>query len=68
MDESIAPLPQLLKISKKDAFKQYLAYHEGQTGYARGTYRKKSWLMGVANKVSSRASMYKSQLTRCNKI
>ena len=51
-----------------DAKNQYLAYHEGQTGYARGTYRKKSWLMGVANKVSSRASMYKSQLTRCNKI
>ena len=51
-----------------DAKNQYLAYHEGQTGYARGTYRKKSWLMGVANKVSSRASMYKSQLTQCNKI
>ena len=51
-----------------DAKNQYLAYHEGQTGYARGTYRKKSWLMGVANKVSSRASMYKSQLARCNKI
>ena len=51
-----------------DAKNQYLAYHEGQTGFARGSYRKKSWLMGVANKVSSRASMYKSQLTRCNKI
>ena len=51
-----------------DAKDQYLAYHEGQTGYARGSYRKKSWLMGVANKVSRRASMYKTQLRRCNKI
>ena len=51
-----------------DAKNQYLAYHEGQTGYARGSYRKKSWLMAVADKVSSRASRYKSQLRRCNKI
>ena len=51
-----------------DAKNQYLAYHEGQTGYARGSYRKKTWLMGVANKVSSRASMYKRQLGQCKKI
>lgn len=51
-----------------DAKNQYLAYHEGQTGYAKGSYRKKSWLMGVANKVSSRAYSYKTQLRKCNKI
>ena len=51
-----------------DAKNQYLAYHEGQTGYARGSYRKKSWLMGVANKVSNRAYTYKTQLRQCNKI
>ena len=51
-----------------DAKNQYLAYHEGQTGYAKGSYRKKSWLMGVANKVSSRAHTYKTQLRQCNKI
>ena len=51
-----------------DAKNQYLAYHEGQTGYAKGSYRKKSWLMGVANKVSSRAYQYKTQLRQCNKI
>ena len=51
-----------------DAKNQYLAYHEGQSGYARGTYRKKAWLLSVANKVSRRASMYKTQLRRCNKI
>ena len=51
-----------------DAKNQYLAYHEGQTGYAKGSYRKKSWLMGVANKVSNRAYTYKTQLRQCNKI
>ncbi len=51
-----------------DTKNQYLAYHEGQTGYARGSYRKKSWLIGVAEKVSRRASKYKTQLRRCNKL
>ena len=59
---------KLLGIPKDNARLLYLAYHEGQTGYARGSYRKKTWLMGVANKVSRRASMYKTQLRRCNKI
>ena len=55
-------------ITLSNARNQYLAYHEGQTGYARGSYRKKTWLLGVANTVSRRSSMYKTQLTRCNKI
>ena len=29
-----------------DAYNQYLAYHEGKAGYARGSYRGKSWLPG----------------------
>lgn len=48
-----------------DARNQYLAYHEGHTGYARGTYRKKSWLMRVAGEVQSRSDLYKRQLSRC---
>ena len=55
-------------IPLSNAKNQYLAYHEGQSGYARGSYRKKAWLLSVANKVSRRASMYKTQLRRCNKI
>ncbi len=49
-----------------DARNQYLAYHEGQTGYARGTYRRKAWLMDVANKVDARADLYQAQLATCN--
>ena len=55
-------------ISLHNAEKQYLAYHEGQTGYARGTYRNKSWLLNVARKVSQRSKTYKRQLKRCVKI
>jgi hypothetical protein len=52
-------------IAKDDAYRLYLAYHEGPTGYRRGTYRKKAWLLGTAEKVAGRARKYDSQLTRC---
>ncbi len=54
-------------ISLTDARNQYLAYHEGHTGYARGTYRSKSWLMRVAGEVETRAVLYQSQLSRCRR-
>lgn len=52
-------------IALSDARNQYLAYHEGHTGYARGSYRSKSWLVRVADQVAARADTYRSQLTRC---
>jgi hypothetical protein len=52
-------------IAKDDAYRLYLAYHEGPTGYRRGTYRKKAWLLGTAEKVAGRARKYDSQLSRC---
>ncbi len=54
-----------LGISKWDAYHQYLAYHEGRGGYARKTYKKKTWLLGVAQKVKLRAARYSSQLKGC---
>jgi hypothetical protein len=54
-----------LGVSKWDAYKQYLAYHEGHGGFKRKTYLKKPWLVKVARKVKKRASMYHSQLQRC---
>ncbi|RMD91486.1 MAG: lytic transglycosylase [Alphaproteobacteria bacterium] len=48
-----------------DARNQYLAYHEGITGYMRGSHRKKSWLMRVADEVEARAKMYRLQLSSC---
>ena len=37
-----------LKISKWDAYNQYLAYHEGHGGFKRKTYNQKPWLIKVA--------------------
>jgi len=50
-----------------DARNQYLAYHDGHTGYARGTYRSKSWLLRVASKVEARSQMYQAQLATCRR-
>ncbi len=54
-----------LGIPMSDARNQYLAYHDGHTGYARGTWRKKAWLVDVSAKVASRAETYRGQLARC---
>lgn len=51
-----------------DARNQYLAYHEGHTGYRRGSYRAKSWLMRVAAEVDTRADTYKGQLRSCRRL
>lgn len=54
-----------LGISKADAQAQYLAYHEGRTGYANQSYLGKPWLVEVAARVGSRADMYAQQLAYC---
>ncbi|MEM8653300.1 MAG: lytic transglycosylase [Pseudomonadota bacterium] len=54
-----------LGIPVTDTRNQYLAYHEGRTGFARGSYRNKAWLMRVAGEVDQRADMYALQLQAC---
>nr|WP_285797925.1 hypothetical protein [Pseudomonas resinovorans] len=54
-----------LGISKRDAYSQYLAYHEGRGGYRRGSYRQKSWLTQVAQKVDQQSRSYGRQLASC---
>lgn len=54
-----------LGISKLDARNQYLAYHEGQAGYRRGSHNAKPWLLRYADKVHDRSLTYKVQLNRC---
>jgi hypothetical protein len=48
-----------------NARNQYLAYHEGHAGYARGSYNQKSWLLRVASQVDARADLYQAQLATC---
>ena len=52
-------------ISKTDARNQYLAYHEGHAGYARGSYNGKGWLLRVSDEVAARAALYQAQLSTC---
>ncbi|MEO0400322.1 MAG: transglycosylase SLT domain-containing protein [Pseudomonadota bacterium] len=50
-----------------DAYGQYLAYHEGWEGYARGSYRGKSGLQNAARAVQRGARTYQGQLNGCEK-
>jgi len=52
-------------IALNDARNLYLAYHDGHTGFARGTYNSKPWLLEVADRVASRSVMYDQQLRNC---
>ncbi len=52
-------------VGKRDAYAQYLAYHEGHRGYANGRWREKAWLMRAASQVAALAETYRGQLTRC---
>ena len=51
-----------------DTRNQYLAYHEGHTGYSRGSYNSKSWLVRIAGEVADRAVMYDAQLRACGRL
>lgn len=52
-------------VALSDARNQYLAYHEGHTGFARQSYTRKSWLVSIAGKVNARSAMYQGQLSGC---
>jgi len=54
---------EILKIPKKDAFKQYLAYHEGWGNFK--NYKKNKKVIKLAKKVEKQSNIYKSQLLKC---
>ena len=53
----------ILNISKKDAFKQYIAYHEGWGNFK--YYKKNKKVIVLANKVKKQSEIYKKQLVKC---
>lgn len=63
----MAQSSERLGIGKSDARNQYLAYHDGRTGYARGSYKSKPWLVRIAGEISERSNTYRSQLRACGK-
>jgi hypothetical protein len=56
-----------LGISLSDTRNQYLAYHEGRTGYKRRSYNSKRWLLDVSAKVRARGNTYERQLRICGR-
>lgn len=54
-----------LGISRADAHRLYLAYHEGRGGYRRGTWKKKPGVQRTAKRVAATAKRYKAQLAGC---
>ena len=57
---------QILKISKKDVFRQYIAYHEGWGNYK--NYKSNNKVILIAKKVQKQSSKYKNQLSNCQKV
>ena len=56
---------KILKISMKDVFKQYIAYHEGWGNYK--NYKKNKKVILFAKEVKNQAKQYKKQLSKCQK-
>ena len=56
---------KILKISKKDSFRQYIAYHEGWGNYK--NYKKNTKVISLAKRVEQQENKYKKQLYDCKK-
>ena len=55
---------KILKISKKDVFRQYLAYHEGWGNFK--NYKENAKVIKLAKKVEKQSKIYKKQLKDCS--
>ena len=54
---------KILKVSKKDAFKQYIAYHEGWGNYK--NYKNNIKVINLAKRVEKQSNIYQQQLSEC---
>ena len=54
---------KILKVSKQDAFKQYIAYHEGWGNFK--NYKNNKKVINLAKRVEKQSSIYKKQLSDC---
>jgi len=53
-------------IPRNDGFGQYLAYHEGRSGFQSGSWKAKGWLRDTAQRVQREALDYNQQLVGCD--
>ncbi len=54
-----------LGIRRSDTYNQYLAYHQGHSGYSKGYYLQKPNLLTVALRTEKNARMFDKQLKSC---
>ena len=54
---------KILKVSKNDAFKQYIAYHEGWGNFK--NYKDNAKVINLAKRVEKQSNTYKQQLAKC---
>ncbi len=54
---------KILNVSKKDAFKQYIAYHEGWGNFK--NYKSNEKVISLAKRVEKQSNIYKRQLLEC---
>lgn len=54
-------------IDRDDAYNHYLAYHEGNGGFARRTYNNNGQLIDTSRRVQANANLYARQYSQCEK-
>lgn len=55
----------IASIDLDDTYRQYLAYHEGWTGFKKRSYENKAWLKQVASNVDQLSDRYAVQYQGC---
>ena len=58
---------RISNISNNNAMHLYYAYHEGNGGYQRATYREKQWLVDAAARVQANSTRFAQQLDGCSR-
>lgn len=59
---------QRVGIGQYDYRAHYLVYHEGASGYLKGAWKSKGWLVSVANRVATQAARYEYQISNCSAL
>ena len=67
INKGLNSIYKILGLSKKDAFNQYLAYHEGHSGWQKKSFKSKKWLIKAAMNVEINTNKYNTQLKQCEK-
>jgi len=53
-------------VANNDAYRLYLAYHEGLGGFRARSYLREPWLIAVAHNVAWHAKLYHQQIAHCD--